>query len=680
MKNFWNKNRKEILIGLVLGILLSAGIEYFGGGLDGIARRIFHANKNNTVEYKETALHKAVRQGSASVVELLLSDDAEVHARDEQGFTPLHLAALHGHIPIIQMLLERGADINVRDSKHDMTPLYIAMVAQQSETVNFLKDHGADDTITDLFHQTPAQAAEVMKERAERTLMDASSSLLPFDPQAIVMILYLGITPDGNEQYKGIRIGFAVENGSMILTAAHCLTDFINDAEQGSLVKPIVISSFYGDAFEAEIIHMDHKADWAVLRAPWPSHPALPIASEEELAHTKEMIIAAFPPRDKVNNTIQISREVSGEKIRFHELDTKENYPILVLCGAKFVGPGWSGSPMISAANGNVLGVFTRHRVQELDDIVLIHNPMGPAIVHVPSLLREKELLAAPDEQNNAIAPPSQAEISLHTILDFIEALINGDPSKALHKVQDWVDTNEHSFMARLLLASTAEIMWAKNRSNEEYMTLTDSSYKKAISINPSHAMAHARYASFFLIAKQNTDALNELDAALALEPNLLYAHIKKLHAFIRLNPKKAVELGKELRKEHPQSQHGWLGLIGAYKESGEHELEIDAIRQYTQVMPDSPHRGLLADALARAGKLEEAESQYKANVENHECAWCWFAYAKFLCEYYPDRIEDARQALENAETFNTQHQLVNPDELKDFRKRFFSIQSESAK
>lgn len=59
---------------------------------------------------KVAPLHSAVAGGDEGIVADLLARGADVHARQEFGFTPLHNAAAEGNETIIRLLLERGAD------------------------------------------------------------------------------------------------------------------------------------------------------------------------------------------------------------------------------------------------------------------------------------------------------------------------------------------------------------------------------------------------------------------------------------------------------------------------------------------------------------------------------------------------------------------------------------------
>ena len=56
-----------------------------------------------------TALHWAAEMGHKDMVELLLANNADVNAWDDSGETPLHKAAYNGHIGCVRSLLTHGA-------------------------------------------------------------------------------------------------------------------------------------------------------------------------------------------------------------------------------------------------------------------------------------------------------------------------------------------------------------------------------------------------------------------------------------------------------------------------------------------------------------------------------------------------------------------------------------------
>ena len=70
---------------------------------------------------------------------MLLSNGADVNARDSWGLTPLHGA----HVSVIKLLLAKGASVNARDANGDM-PLHRAIMNDDITAVQLLLTHGAD--------------------------------------------------------------------------------------------------------------------------------------------------------------------------------------------------------------------------------------------------------------------------------------------------------------------------------------------------------------------------------------------------------------------------------------------------------------------------------------------------------------------------------------------------------
>lgn len=62
-----------------------------------------------------TVLHRAVDQGEASVLELLLTAGMDPNVRDSQGDTPLHIAVRRNSPDIARLLLAAGADPGLTD-------------------------------------------------------------------------------------------------------------------------------------------------------------------------------------------------------------------------------------------------------------------------------------------------------------------------------------------------------------------------------------------------------------------------------------------------------------------------------------------------------------------------------------------------------------------------------------
>jgi ankyrin repeat protein len=68
-------------------------------------------------------LHYATLSGHLQAVRFLLSNGADVEAKDREGCTPLLLATIYGHVFIASMLLDHGAQIEAA-GMHGQTPLH----------------------------------------------------------------------------------------------------------------------------------------------------------------------------------------------------------------------------------------------------------------------------------------------------------------------------------------------------------------------------------------------------------------------------------------------------------------------------------------------------------------------------------------------------------------------------
>ncbi len=89
-----------------------------------------------------TPLHNAADHGHKGILEYLISEGADVNARNYYRHTPLHDAASAGRADIVKILLEAGADPNVKGNDGD-TPLSAAIEGKHTEVADLLRRHGA---------------------------------------------------------------------------------------------------------------------------------------------------------------------------------------------------------------------------------------------------------------------------------------------------------------------------------------------------------------------------------------------------------------------------------------------------------------------------------------------------------------------------------------------------------
>ena len=89
---------------------------------------------------------RAVRHDDVDSVARLLTEGADIDARDAHGQTGLMLAVLSDARAVAALLAARGADLN-HTAKFHLSALMLAVIRNQPETVRCLADAGADLTI-----------------------------------------------------------------------------------------------------------------------------------------------------------------------------------------------------------------------------------------------------------------------------------------------------------------------------------------------------------------------------------------------------------------------------------------------------------------------------------------------------------------------------------------------------
>ncbi|XP_048406773.1 poly [ADP-ribose] polymerase tankyrase-2-like isoform X3 [Stegostoma tigrinum] len=179
---------------------------------------------------QSTPLHFAAGYNRVSVVEYLLQNGADVHAKDKGGLVPLHNACSYGHFEVTELLVKHGAVVNVADLWR-FTPLHEAAAKGKYGICKLLLLHGADPT---------------KKNRDGNTALD--------------------LIKDGDTDIQDLLSGDAAlldaaKKGCLTRVKKLCTTDSVNCRDsQGRHSTPLHLAAGYNSLEVAEYL-LQHGAD-----------------------------------------------------------------------------------------------------------------------------------------------------------------------------------------------------------------------------------------------------------------------------------------------------------------------------------------------------------------------------------------------------------------------------------
>ena len=474
----------------------------------------------------------------------------------------------------------------------------------------------------------------------------AAQDVPNLDSRAIVILDGVSRQQAAIGSTKWTRVAFAIGDGTLLLTAAHCIDDFQETSKAPVSTDMVVVSPYYGDVFDFQIVAVDEEADLAILKAPWPTHPALPLASEEELAAAERILIASRPQAG------QIGPDLGFESLPVITTNAPSPNTAVQLKGTEQVAKGWSGSALVLPETGEVVGVLTRLRIRRRFRLLFgpprRQDALGCGIASVHALLKERGLESVAAGQPGPLESIPDAQRGFLLAMDYFEALVEHDAGRLIETAQALAQLRPDSVQVHLLAALAATVRADDPRlPRDESLNMVRESYERALQANPNHAHAHAVYGNFLMQQGDREAALSHSEAALQIDPN---DRLALLNRMALLPSDQTRETAERLIAIDPNDPYYWFYYSTSLIHLHEHEEALAAAQKAVDLDPNGTFYGGLALALQALDRLDEAEECFELMTRRCACQSCWYNYAAFLTQHRPEKLDTALKALDAAQ------------------------------
>ncbi len=449
----------------------------------------------------------------------------------------------------------------------------------------------------------------------------------------------------------GVGNGFAVGDGSLIITAHHIAFDH---SERGGHLMPgriTVFSPYLGDACHGVIIASDEELDLAVIEVPWKGHPCLELATDKEIAIAERLqtIRVAQAGQSLIADP---NRRLTAEDL--YQSDTQDVDTVAVrseiprfveLKVAGLLGEGWSGSPMILPGSTKVAACFTRLHRQAAGP----ERPQGPTVSQlrrIPMADRYQARLAEAHKEPPAASPSDAIEVFRLVLL----AHLRNNPGmyeQAVGSAQQVIAARPDNPIGYEAAAFALERAGRKDEAA--------SLYEKALQRKPVSFELQLYYSQFLAERGEPNKAMEILDRlreAGTSRDLVCIAVVNVLGTQGRYD--RCLQFLDEALGANPRNAYLWQQKAGCLVQSqgGRPSLQVaECLEKSVQLRPEiGPWRGNLARLYEQLGELDRSEAHFRKLLEiepDNPVVYVWLA--EFIEKHRPTARQQAVELAEKA-------------------------------
>jgi len=466
--------------------------------------------------------------------------------------------------------------------------------------------------------------------------------LLP-DQWPLVVVKFSGpsFTIQGN--------GFAVGDGSLIVTAAHLL---LQESVNGFIYVPgwvFVVSAAKGDVCTAKVLACNITNDIALLEIPWTNHPAYELCANDELMDLQQARLLARP---RNSDDQPLTPNVQSCPIQIEYLKIARRIPYgLVFSSQANPGIGWSGGVVLTDRK-KAAACFNRYLVSTLANErngKMIGEKAGSGFAATSAMVQE---LARQVGAVNRLAVkprpftrPTDADQAFQMLLTF-KAGSGMTNVSSLEAAKTLSNIRPNSPVIQSMIALCA--------SAHGNTIMAEQAFCKSIQLAPDSAMPRNLYALYLLSQRNAPKALDELKAANKADPDntATLCNLAFVMAQMKLFPEILALL--EPARKRLDNQPMLLGaLADTYLACGKYSQATALHRQAIQLFPEwIPPHCQLSRAFILNGQPEEAEKSIRTLLlDLPDNRMAYYLVAQFLIDHKPEKRTEAIELLRKALT-----------------------------